>query len=166
MKLGIVSDTHDNFKVAERAVEFFERKGCEKVIHCGDMICPATAELFDAQFEFYCVRGNNDGEWKLKETVEDFGTWMGNVGELEFRDLEFAVYHGTDEEITAGLRESGKYDYVLRGHTHRKKVRESENGRTVELNPGGVKLPFQEEKLHVIVMDPDSGEFEFHRLEE
>ncbi|MFB6242107.1 MAG: metallophosphoesterase family protein, partial [Candidatus Nanosalina sp.] len=40
MKLGIVSDTHDHFDKAEQVVEFFEDKGCEKVVHCGDMICP------------------------------------------------------------------------------------------------------------------------------
>jgi putative phosphoesterase len=166
MKLGIVSDTHDHFEKAEQVVEFFEDRGCEKVVHCGDMICPATAEIFDADFEFYTLRGNNDGEWNLKETVEEFGAWMGNVGELEFSGVNFAVYHGTDEELAEGIVESEKYDYVLRGHTHRKKVRESENGKTVEINPGGVKLPWQEEKLYVVVMDLENGEFEFHRIDE
>lgn len=166
MKLGIVSDTHDHFQKAEESVDFFENQECEKVVHCGDMICPATAELFDADFEFYAVRGNNDGEWNLKETVESFGNWMGNVGELSFGGYRFAVYHGTDEEIASGLLESGKYDYVLRGHTHRKKVEESESGETIEINPGGVKLPFQEEGLHVVILDLEDGEFEFHRLEE
>ncbi|MFB6242106.1 MAG: metallophosphoesterase family protein, partial [Candidatus Nanosalina sp.] len=120
----------------------------------------------DAEFDFYTLRGNNDGEWGLKETVEDFGEWMGNVGELEFSGLDFAVYHGTDEELADGLVESEKYDYVLRGHTHRKKVRESENGETVEINPSGVRLPWQEEKLHVVVMDLETEEFEFHRIDE
>lgn len=164
MKLGIVSDTHDNFDLAEEAVKFFEGKNCEKVIHCGDIICPATAEIFDADFDFYMIRGNNDGEWALKKTVEKFGEWMGNVGELDFEGLKFGVYHGTDEELADGLVKSGKYDYVLRGHTHRKKVREE--GETVEINPGGVKLPWQDEGLHVVVMDLSTGEFEFHDLED
>lgn len=164
MKIGIVSDTHDNFEVAEKAAEFFEEKSCQKVVHCGDMICPATAEIFDREFDFYFVRGNNDGEWSLKETVKEFGTWMGNIGELKVSELEIAVYHGTDEEIADSLTRSGKYDYVFRGHTHRKKVKEV--GQTVEINPGGVKLPFQDEKLHVVVMDLETQDFEFHRIEE
>jgi putative phosphoesterase len=163
MKIGIISDTHDNFEVAEKAADFFEEKDCEKVIHCGDMICPATAEIFDEDFEFYAVRGNNDGEWSLKDTVEEFGTWMGNIGELEFQGVEIAVYHGTDEEIADSLTKSGKYNYVFRGHTHRKKVKE--NSETVEINPGGVKLPFQEETLHVVVIDLKTHEFKFHRIE-
>jgi len=164
MKIGIVSDTHDNFEVAERAAEFFEEKSCQKVVHCGDMICPATAEIFDREFEFYAVRGNNDGEWSLKEAVKEFGTWMGNIGKLKISELEIAIYHGTDEEIADSLTKSGKYDYVFRGHTHRKKVKEF--GQTVEINPGGVKLPFQDEKLHVVVMDLETQKFEFHRIEE
>ena len=163
MKLGVVSDTHDNFELAEEAADFFEEKNCEKVIHCGDMICPATAELFDRNFDFYAVRGNNDGEWGLKDSVEEFGEWMGNIGELEFSGLELAVYHGTDEEIADSLTRSGKYDYVFRGHTHRKKVREI--NETVEINPGGVRLPFQDEGLHVVIMDTETGDFEFHGLE-
>lgn len=164
MKLGIVSDTHDNFDLAEEAADFFEEQGCEKVIHCGDMICPATAELFDKGFEFYAVRGNNDGEWGLKDSVEDFGEWMGNIGELNLNNYDIAVYHGTDEEIADSLTRSGKYDYVFRGHTHRKRVKEA--GETLEINPGGVKLPFQEEGLHVVVLDLETGEFEFHGLED
>ncbi len=163
MKLGIISDTHDHFDKAEEAADFLEEKNCEKVIHCGDMICPATADLFDREFDFYAVQGNNDGEWGLKDSVESFGEWMGNIGDLEFKGLEIAVYHGTDEELADGLVKSGKYDYVFRGHKHRKKVREVDG--TVEINPGGVKLPFQEEKIHVVVFDLESEEFEFHRIE-
>jgi putative phosphoesterase len=163
MKLGIISDTHDHFDKAEEAADFLEEKNCEKVIHCGDMICPATADLFDREFDFYAVQGNNDGEWGLKDSVESFGEWMGNIGDLEFKGLEIAVYHGTDEELADGLVKSGKYEYVFRGHKHRKKVREADG--TVEINPGGVKLPFQEEKIHVVVFDLESEEFEFHRIE-
>ncbi|MEF8880818.1 MAG: metallophosphoesterase [Candidatus Nanohaloarchaea archaeon] len=163
MKLGIVSDSHDHFEKAKEAADFFEVEGVKLVIHCGDMICPATAEIFDRNFEFYYVRGNNDGEWNLKQAVQDFGKFSNNIMELELEGKEIAVYHGTEEEIVNGLVDSGDYDYVFRGHTHRKKIREKDG--TVELNPGGVKLPFQEEKIHVIVLDLKSGEFEFHRIE-
>ena len=73
MKIGIISDTHDNLDKAESAVDFFESEEVDKLIHCGDIIAPFTAELFDADFDLHCVRGNNDGEWNLKTTVEEFG---------------------------------------------------------------------------------------------
>ncbi|MFB6115108.1 MAG: metallophosphoesterase [Candidatus Nanohalobium sp.] len=182
MKIGIVSDTHDNLKKTEKAVEFFEDKGCEKVIHCGDIVAPFTAELFDADFEFHYVRGNNDGEWNLKETVEEFGNFYNNIAELEVEGedssekesfseqrsqendaaLSICVYHGTEEEIVEGLVRKD-YDFVFRGHTHEKKI--SEHSGTVELNPGGIELPGQDEKFHVATLDTETREVEFHRIE-
>lgn len=162
MKIGVVSDTHDNIEKAEAAVDFFEAEEVEAVIHCGDMVAPFTAKLFDADFEFYYVRGNNDGEWNLKGTVERFGEFYNNVAELEFNGFSFAVYHGTEEEIVEALVESGDYDFVLRGHTHEKKLREDEG--TIELNPGGIKLPNQEENFHVATIS-GNGEVELQRVE-
>ncbi|MFB6203587.1 MAG: metallophosphoesterase [Candidatus Nanohaloarchaea archaeon] len=161
MKIGIVSDTHDNLEKTERIVDFLEDR-VEKVIHCGDVVAPFTAELFDADFDFYAVRGNNDGEWKLMETVEEFGTYLGQSGEIEFDGVKFGVYHGTREEIADAMTRSGKYDYVLRGHTHQKKVRE--HGETVELNPGGIAIEGAGEPIHVIVMDTRTDELEFHEV--
>ena len=163
MKLGIISDTHDHFRKAEKAADFFEEEDVEKVIHCGDMICAATAGIFDREFDFHAVRGNNDGEWDLKSAVEEFGEFYNNIAELEFSGKSIAVYHGTEEELVDSLVESGEYDYVFRGHTHRKKVREIDG--TVEINPGGVKLPFQQEKIHSVILDMETSEFEFHRIE-
>lgn len=162
MRIGIISDTHDNLDITQNAVEFFEKKNCEKVIHCGDIVAPFTAELFDAGFDFYYVRGNNDGEWGLRETVNEFGEFYNNVAELEVDGLEVCVYHGTEEEIVEGLVEND-YDFVFRGHTHQKGI--SEHSGTVELNPGGTMLPHQEEKFHVATLDTETREIEFHRVE-
>jgi putative phosphoesterase len=182
MKIGIISDTHDNLGVTREAIEFFEKEGCQTVIHCGDMVAPFTAELFDSDFEFHYVRGNNDGEWDLKETVNEFGHFYNNIAELEIGGedstekkslseqrsqendevLEMAIYHGTEEEIVEGLVEKD-YDFVFRGHTHEKKV--SEKDGTVELNPGGIRLPGQDERIHVVILDTETREFEFHRIE-
>lgn len=161
MRIGIISDTHDNIELAEKASDFFDDR-VKKVIHCGDMIAPFTAELFDREYDFYAVRGNNDGEWNLKSIVEKFGRFENNVIELEFEGLSIVVYHGTEEEIVEGLVEKD-YDFVLRGHTH---VRKLENhGETVEVNPGGIKLPNQEEGFSLAVLDTETEEIEFHSIE-
>ena len=55
MKIGIISDTHINLDEAKEAADLFESEEVEKVIHCGDIIAPFTAELFDADFDFHCV---------------------------------------------------------------------------------------------------------------
>lgn len=163
MNIGIVSDTHDNIELAEKTVEFFESNSCETVVHCGDMVAPFTAELFDAEFEFHCVRGNNDGEWKLQEIINEFGKFHGQLAELMLDGEKLAVYHGTKEAIAEALVESGNYDYVLRGHTHEKKLEEV-NG-TVEINPGGIRLPDRDEEFHVATLETETGDIEFHRIE-
>lgn len=163
MKLGIVSDTHDNIEKTRKAVEFFEEKEIDKVVHCGDMVSPFTAELFDAEFDFIYVCGNNDGEWNLKETVEEFGDFYNNIAELKIDDKFIAVYHGTEESVMNSLVHSFDYEYVLRGHTHEKKI--YDYGGCIEINPGGIKLPDQEEELHVATLDLKTGEVEFHRIQ-
>ncbi|MFB6191506.1 MAG: metallophosphoesterase [Candidatus Nanohaloarchaea archaeon] len=160
MKLGIISDTHDDLELARSAVDFFEEQEVDAVVHCGDMVAPFTAELFDADFDFYFVRGNNDGEWNLKSTVEEFGDFYNNVAELELAGRKIAVYHGTEEEIVDALRGCGDYDYVLRGHTHEKGLREDDD--TVEINPGGISVPFAQEGFHVAILELPGGEVEFH----
>lgn len=162
MKLGLVSDTHDNLETVESAVEFFLEQEVDAVVHCGDMVAPFTAELFDADFDFYAVRGNNDGEWDLKKTVEEFGEFYNNIAELEFENSLVAVYHGTEEELVSALVESGKYDYVLRGHTHEKNLREEDE--TVEINPGGIAVPFAPGSFHVATLELPEGEIQFHEV--
>jgi len=165
MKLGIISDTHDNIEPTRKAIGFFENQEVDAVVHCGDMVAPFTAELFDRDFNFYAVRGNNDGEWNLQETIEEFGTWLGEMGELSFQDRKFAVYHGTKPEVVRSLSDSGDYDYVLKGHTHQKIIKNHDNG-TIEINPGGIKLPEQDERFHVVILDVETGDVEFHRVKD
>lgn len=158
MKIGVVSDTHDNLDSARKAISIFEDEEVQKVVHCGDVISPFTAELFDREFDFHAVRGNNDGEWNLKETVEEFGDFYNNVAELEFEGDEIAAYHGTEEQIVEALV-SMDYDYVLRGHTHKRKKKL--HGETIEINPGGIELPGQDECFSVAIIDLEKGDIDF-----
>lgn len=164
MKLGIVSDTHDNLEKARNAADYFETQNIGTVIHCGDMVAPFTAEVFDRSFDFHYIRGNNDGEWNLKQVVEQFGSFYNNIVELEIDGQKIAAYHGTEEEIVEGLVKSGNYDYVLRGHTHQRK--HEEQSKTVEINPGGIQLPGQEEGFSVAVLDLQTGDIEFIKEDE
>ncbi len=160
MLVGVVSDTHDDLDLAESAVELFEDRGAEVVIHCGDVIAPFTAAAFDRDFDFYAVRGNNDGEWALSHAIEEFGTYFGEMGELTLGDVEFAVYHGTAEPIVEALLACGEYDYVCRGHTHERVL--AERGGTVHLNPGGLPIEGADDEYHVATIDTESGGGEHH----
>jgi hypothetical protein len=67
------------------------------------------------------VLGNNDGErvHLLKNFLSIGGELKGELGEVVLDGVLFGIYHGTDEQIKKKLVESGKYDVVITGHTHR-----------------------------------------------
>jgi hypothetical protein len=164
MQVGIVSDTHDNLDVVQRAVDHFADTA-DVVVHCGDIVAPFSARPFDHDdFEFYAVRGNNDGEWALKNLVDEFGVYLGEMGELVLDDQHVAVYHGTSEAIVGALLECGSYDYVLRGHTH-ERVHEERDG-TVHVNPGGIPTNPDGggDGPAAAVLDTDTGDVTFTDL--
>lgn len=165
MKLGIVSDTHDNLDLVEAAVAHFESRNVDAVVHCGDIVAPFSATPFDTggDWEFYAVRGNNDGEWALQSAVESFGTYLGEMGELAFDGTDLAVYHGTSEPIVDALADCGRYDYVLRGHTHRRE--RDDRAAAVVVNPGGLPIPDADDSFHVAVLDTATDELAFAQLD-
>jgi putative phosphoesterase len=162
MNVGIVSDTHDNTDLVAAAVEQFEATGVETVVHCGDFVAPFSVTPFDGDWDFYAVRGNNDGEWAVQSTVEEFGTYLGEMGELTLDGQEVAVYHGTSGPIVDALVACGNYDYVLHGHTHERGT--DTEGDTTRINPGGIAIPPAPEPFSVATLDTDSGSVDFHEL--
>lgn len=161
MKLGLVSDTHDNRDVIDEAVEVFEGR-VDAVIHCGDVVAPFSVTPFDGDYEFYAVRGNNDGEWALQDAVRAFGTYLGEMGELSLGGAHIAVYHGTSQAIVDALVGCGEYDYVVYGHTHQQ-VHEEVDG-TTRINPGGITTGPGQEPPAAVVVDLESDEVTFHDL--
>ena len=141
MLLGIVSDTHDDLAAVEAAVSLFEREGVDTVVHCGDFVAPFSVTPFDAGFDFHAVRGNNDGEWAVASTVEQFGEYHGEAAALSFDDVAVAVTHGTSDLVVDALVDCGDYDYVFHGHTHAHGVEERDG--TVRVNPGGLPIPIE-----------------------
>ncbi|WP_435063007.1 metallophosphoesterase [Halobaculum sp. EA56] len=167
MLVGVVSDTHDNARYVDRAVEAFADAGVDVAIHCGDVVAPFSATPFDpdaadADWAFHAVRGNNDGEWALADAVGAFGTYHGEFAEVTLDGTAFAVYHGTSEPIVEALIDCGSYDYVCRGHTH-ERVHEERDG-TVHLNPGGVPIPGREEEPAAVLVETGTGEVTFRDL--
>ncbi|MUV58197.1 metallophosphoesterase family protein [Halogeometricum sp. CBA1124] len=162
MRVGICSDTHDNLELARGAVETFEDAGVETVIHCGDVVSPFTANVFDADFEFHAVRGNNDGEWALENVVDSFGTYHGECATFEFDGVAVAAYHGTSETLVDGLVDSESYDYVFRGHTHQRTYDEREG--TVHVNPGGLPIPGADDTYHVALLDTEADDVAFYEV--
>ena len=166
MQIGIVSDTHDDLDAVDAAVDLFKRENVDAVVHCGDFVAPFSVTPFDAGFEFYAVRGNNDGEWNVQSTVESFGEYLGEAGVLRFsaagtggsddhESIDVAVTHGTSDVVVDALVDCGDYDYVFHGHTHAHDV--EQRGETVRVNPGGLPIPVDgaDDAFRVATLDVD-----------
>jgi predicted phosphodiesterase len=59
MKLGILSDTHDNKDNLKSVLEIYRAQDIHRVFHLGDMTSPATAQLLGG-FEMLYLTGNMD----------------------------------------------------------------------------------------------------------
>ena len=136
MKIGIISDTHDNVPNIKSAIRYFNSAGVETLLHCGDFVAPfALLPLRELVCKkLYLVFGNNDGEVKgIKELAAENGWQLGRPPmELELGGKKIVLLHEPDP--LKALRENGKHDLICYGHTHRPTV-EKENGRLV-INPG------------------------------
>ncbi len=61
MKVGIVSDTHNNLKNCNKIVELFNEAAVDRVIHTGDITQAKTLEVFShLEAPMWGVFGNND----------------------------------------------------------------------------------------------------------
>lgn len=134
MLIGIMSDTHDNIPLVKKAIEIFNEKRVGYVIHAGDYTSPFTLKLFkELQCKYIGIFGNNDGDkLLLLESAE------GNIRNQPYiftlRDRKIVVMH--EHHVVDALADSGHFDLVIYGHTHKADVRKVKN--TLVVNPGEV----------------------------
>lgn len=133
MKLGLISDTHENMTAIARAVALFNKEGVERVLHAGDIISPITSKEFvKLKMPLTAVFGNNDGDKLfLKEKFKGIGELHDRKWEGELGGKKILLIHAPD--MLDALERSGVYDVIVYGHTHESVVRK---GKTLVVNPG------------------------------
>jgi hypothetical protein len=70
---------------------------------------------------------------ELKNFLNIGAELKGELGEIELGGVLFGIYHGTDEQLKRKLVDSGKYDVIITGHTHRIET-PSVHNNTINLN--------------------------------
>jgi uncharacterized protein len=129
MKIGIMSDSHDNLPNIRKALALFAQHGATALIHTGDIVAPfSVKEILKFPGDAYGVFGNNDGE-------------IAGI-----KKLWKHVYHGPYLFELAGLRivaahdeadlERSMYanvDVIVFGHSHEKTLRP---GKPLVVNAG------------------------------
>lgn len=136
MRVGVLSDTHDQRTRTAAAVRRLIHEGAEVLIHCGDLTGPdivyECADLLS-----YFVFGNNDyDERALRRAMNDIGgVCLGRSGEVSLAGRRVAVNHG---DLEGEIRRIAAQhpDYLLFGHSHR--ASDERVGPTRWINPGAL----------------------------
>jgi hypothetical protein len=141
-RVGLISDTHGLLR--PEALAFL--RGCDHIIHGGDIGKPEILAALAELAPLTAVRGNNDnGPWA--EALPD--TALVEIGSMPIYVLH-DLAQLTIDPSSAGVR------VVVSGHSHRALVLERDG--VVYVNPGGAgprrfRLPIT---LAELVIDADS----------
>jgi hypothetical protein len=129
VKIGVVSDSHDNLHAIDAAVAAFRRRGAEALIHAGDFVAPFAVKRFlTLGVPMVAVFGNCDGEKRvIGELLPDIASGarretLGGKTVVVVHSIDWL-----DERDRAGA------DVIVCGHTHEAGVSGAE---PMVLNPG------------------------------
>ena len=132
MRIGVVSDTHNNLSNVRKIVEILNTARVERVVHTGDITQAKTLRaLAELEVPLVGVYGNNDERGALAEVASEAGFEMVEPSlELAWAGRRILVVH---DPLDVDRWWSG-HDVVLHGHDHRRRIQ-----RDVErlvFNPG------------------------------
>jgi len=165
MKIGILSDTHNNLRGLQTALAFFKRKRIGTLIHCGDLTGVEVAQKL-AGFRVICVFGNGDiASGLIRETLlaQNPDSSAGLVFSGRIGGVRIGATHGHLPGRLEELVRSGEYDFVFTGHSHQHK--EERFGFTRLINPGALG-GLRPESRHVCALDLKTGRAEFIKIQE
>jgi len=120
LRIGLISDTNDLLR--PQAVSFL--RGCDHIVHAGDVTGPAVLGGLAELAPVTAVRGNNDK-----------GAWASRLRETElitFEAISVYVIHDVGQ-LDTDLIAAGIHVVVF-GHSHKPSV--AERGGVLFINPG------------------------------
>lgn len=157
MKIGILSDTHDNLRAVQKACDLFAAEGITTLLHCGDVCGPAVVEALDG-FTVYFAQGNRERIPALRRAIDARQAGrLALLHNLVLGDRPIALLHGDDGDSLRRLIASGMYDYVIHGHTHRHQ--DQRKGRTRVVNPGALDMRWEPPSVCTLDLEADEVRF-------
>ena len=158
MKIGIISDVHDNLRTLNRLLKYLkENEKVDMLINCGDWDTPFTMRTyvgFDRPIKG--VLGNGDPDiQKFLYQLQNSEMLKGIDMQINFRFLDLdidgkriGVFHGDEDCLNKVLIESQLFDVLCFGHVHQPSLKQE--GKTLIINPGSL-IGFMAEKGEVPV---------------
>ena len=119
MKIGLISDTHNDIGRTKKAINIFKSRDVDLIIHSGDLTSAKMLELFQG-FNCKFVLGNMDFDIKTinKESNRLGFDTVNHTCEIKINGKLIFVIHGNDVPVFREAVASGRYDYIIKGHTH------------------------------------------------
>ena len=138
MLIGIVSDSHDNLLLVDKAVRILNDQKVGLVLHAGDYVAPFVIAKFEKlNCKFIGVFGNNDGDHELlKKRFDDTTNCEvhDRFTQVIVDGYRIALLHGDELELLDAIIDSGYFDAVIHGHSHNHSI--ERKGKTLAINPG------------------------------
>jgi len=157
MRLGILSDTHNEVERTQRAIEQLRAAGAEALFHCGDLASPPIVAAL-AVLPSWFVFGNHDADVvpQLRQAAAELGpVCLGWHGVVDLAGTRIGLVHG---HLFTDLRKvlAEHPHYVFSGHSHI--IRNAQHGSVRRINPGAL---FRADRFTVALLDLASGTVEF-----
>jgi putative phosphoesterase len=164
MKIGVLSDTHNDPQGILKAVEIFNQHKITTVIHCGDLTDPDLLYLLDGFRLIYAFGNMDTASGQIHSIVKDLGkeNHAGLLFSGEIDGVKIAVLHSHQVGQLEELLRSREYEYIFHGHTHLRRDEMIMGTRVV--NPGAL-IGSAEYPPGVCIVDPEKGSVEFIDLE-
>lgn len=158
-----MADTHNDVEAMKRAISIFNGRNIKIIVHAGDITSPRMLNYLKG-FDCYIVLGNGDiiDSEEIDMKVQSLGMRSVDTSvEFVCDGKNFMVFHGDNVPMYRAAVASGKYNYIIKGHTHHFENYISNECRII--NPGAV---YGHDESSIAILDTDSDKVEKISLEE
>jgi uncharacterized protein len=137
MKIGILSDTHDNSPALVEIIEYLNVHKILLALHAGDIVSPGMLRRIDTHYAgvVHFVYGNNDGELSgVTKIAADSDKLVCHNREMDMEIEGKRIFMNHYSYIAKAVAQTSEYDLCVGGHTHQYEA--EEYGKTLFINPG------------------------------
>lgn len=137
MKIGIISDIHDNLPNLDKSLNWLIENKTEKILCLGDITNLDTIKHLADKFagDVFIIRGNADN-YEVKD-LKEFNNikYLEDIASISIDKLIIGLVH-EPFKIKILKEDNKKYDFIFHGHTHKPWI--EKEGETTTANPGNL----------------------------
>ena len=138
MKIGVLSDTHDNLSNMIAALEVFREQKISTIVHCGDLTGLEMVSHFVGFRVIYALGNMDTASRAMVKRINKMSddNFAGTIFEGKVDGVWIAATHSHIKGVLHNLITKKKYAWIFHGHTHEKC--DDLIGSTRVINPGAL----------------------------